>query len=708
MPGPTSNASGSGRFSRSSVQSALAAALLTTYVVAAVTSVSQKSITFDELAHLTGGTSSWLASDYRLFPQNGQLPQRWATLPLVAVGVNFPSLDQPAWWTSNLEAMGYQFLYAAGNDHDAMLGYARLAMIPVGVLVGVVCYVWARRLFGWHGGMVALAVCALSPSMLAHGPLATSDVTAALMFIGSLGCFWLVLHRAGPVRLLGSTLLMGLLFVTKMSAWLMVPIALMLAVWRIGYGRPFVWSTGRRRVFAGRRRLLAITGAMLVAHGIGVVCVIWACYGFRYATFDKASPGRDHQFLGETIESISGGQIAGLLVIRARDRRLLPEAYLFGLAHVVDRAGRFVGFLDGRYSVNGWWYFFPYVWLLKTPLPVFGLLGLSAAFGWRSLRGAGAARSRVRSRASYRIAPLVVFLAVYWTAAALGGLNLGERHVLPTYPALFILAGGAACWARTRHRVAATATGVLLLLLLVEALATWPHYLSYFNRAAGGPAGGYRHVVDSSLDWGQDLPGLKQWLDRMPHDPNSDSPVYLSYFGSGDPAHYGINARQLYSYQDWRTDRPLYELTGGIYAISATMLQSIYTRAPGPWTVGYERAYQALRLEIERVRSRGQAPVTAARDADSVAGQRLQRDFDELRLARLCAYLRRRPADDHIGYSILIFRLSDEQVAEALTGPPAELWPEIGIEGLASSGAGRQSATDAVRPREGSPPPERR
>ena len=78
-------------------------------------------------------------------------------------------------------------------------------------------------------------------------------------------------------------------------------------------------------------------------------------------------------------------------------------------------------------------------------------------------------------------------------------------------------------------------------------------------------------------------------------------PVFLSYFGSGNPVLYGIDARQIYSYQDWRADRPLFDLRGGIYCVSATMLQSIYTRTPGPWSVPYERAYQTARLAVERL-----------------------------------------------------------------------------------------------------------
>ena len=139
--------------------------------------------------------------------------------------------------------------------------------------------------------------------------------------------------------------------------------------------------------------------------------------------------------------------------------------------------------------------------------------------------------------------------------------------------------------------------------------------------------------------------------------------------------------RQLYSYQDWRRERLLYALTGGIYCISATMLQSVYTRAPGPWAAPYEAAYQRARIDIERFGSRtGEAQVTS--DRDRAAWRRLTSDFEQLRLARLSAYLRHREPDDQVGYSILIFRLTDREVQDALTGPPAELLPQPAIEGL--------------------------
>ena len=60
-----------------------------------------------------------------------------------------------------------------------------------------------------------------------------------------------------------------------------------------------------------------------------------------------------------------------------------------------------------------------------------------------------------------------------------------------------------------------------------------PHYLAYFNESVGGPANGYKHLVDSSLDWGQDLPELKAWTNRLPYDETRPANFYLAYFRAG-------------------------------------------------------------------------------------------------------------------------------------------------------------------------------
>ena len=113
-----------------------AAALLALYYVMAVSAASRKSMTFDEMAHLTGGYTYWAFNDYRLHPENGNWPQRLAALPAILGGASFPRLDQPAWASSNVYVIGDQFLYASGNDAGTILTHSREVMALVGVALG--------------------------------------------------------------------------------------------------------------------------------------------------------------------------------------------------------------------------------------------------------------------------------------------------------------------------------------------------------------------------------------------------------------------------------------------------------------------------------------------------------------------------------------------------------------------------------------------
>jgi hypothetical protein len=129
---------------------------------------------------------------------------------------------------------------------------------------------------------------------------------------------------------------------------------------------------------------------------------------------------------------------------------------------------------------------------------------------------------------------------------------------------------------RNARRVA---LGSLVAWHAVESVRIAPDYLAYFNELVGGPALGYRHLVDSSLDWGQDLPALKAWLDANGLQAPGHGPVFLSYFGTSHPDHYDIDAIALPGFPDRQDDVMPPVLTAGVYCISATMLQGLYVDA---------------------------------------------------------------------------------------------------------------------------------
>jgi hypothetical protein len=216
------------------------------------------------------------------------------------------------------------------------------------------------------------------------------------------------------------------------------------------------------------------------------------------------------------------------------------------------------------------------------------------------------------------------------------------------------------------------------LALAAETVYRWPNYIAYFNQLIGGPANGYKHLVDSSLDWGQDLPSLKQWLQKQGLGDPTKTPVYLCYFGTASPTYFGIDAERLPGYVDLDSPPMPPHLEGGYYCVSATMLQSVVPEPFGGWTRSQEATYRSamemvsplLQMNTDQLREIFHGPT----------GPHYQRQmllFDQLRQKRMMAYLRQREPIHQVNHSIFIYRLSDQEVAQATTGPPPELRPEI-------------------------------
>jgi hypothetical protein len=207
-----------------------------------------------------------------------------------------------------------------------------------------------------------------------------------------------------------------------------------------------------------------------------------------------------------------------------------------------------------------------------------------------------------------------------------------------------------------------------------DSAVAYPNYLAYFSPLVGGSSQGYKYLVDSSLDWGMDLPGLKHWLDE--HNPGGRETVFLAYFGTDSPDYHNIRCKRLPGFFDWRA-REVYGLEPGIYAISATLLQSVYTETFGPWTSVYERIYQSCLRNLAVFDQTAHDPAQRAALIGKYPPGFWDREydaFDKLRFARLCAWLRHHGApDDNAGHSILIWRLDAAHLRDALFGSPAEL-----------------------------------
>lgn len=641
------------------------ALLLVTFACQSLSAVWHKSNTFDETAHLAAGYSYWRFNDYHLQPENGNLPQRLAGLLLLSQHVTWPSPGQPDRPPASAFLVGQQMLFELDNDPELLLHRGRLGVLLAGLGLGLTVFFWSRRLHGAAGGLLSLAMFAFCPTMLAHGALITSDMTNALFYLLASWTLWELLTLVTIGRLLAAGAALGGLCLSKHSAPLFAPMATVLLTARClsPTALAFAWR-GQPLATESRLGRGVRLGASLAAILLCAWAIVWAAYGFRFAAAGGAPSGVGTPFVRGWDEFTLSSSLAEQTLDAALGWHLLPEAFLYGLKYTLAHTEVRLGFLAGTLSMTGWWWFFPYAALVKTPLSVFAIC---AAALWATLRAPRGARSVCPARLSATL-PIWTLLVVYWAAAMSANLNIGHRHVLLTYPALYVLCGALGPAVLAGGRVFRALVLLLFLGLVGESFATRPHYLAFFNAAAGGPARGYRHLVDSSLDWGQDLPTLEAWLAEHA----AGQPVYLSYFGTSSPRHYGIQATSQphfgvgVRFDDAEYFRPL---TPGIYCISATHYQNVQLPLPNPWDVLSESRYQALRPLYRAVLASGADPGDFGRI--DPAGRDAYRSFASLRWARLCAYLRSRDRkpDASAGYSILIFKLNELELHEALEGP---------------------------------------
>jgi len=627
--------------------------------VLAVSAVREKSNTFDEIAHLTAGYSYWTTAKYNLNTENGNLPNRLAALPLLASGCRFPRLDDPAFIDGDAWEIGRKFFFQLGNPLDDLLFRSHAVMALTGAALVLLVFFWSRSLWGIAGGLISAALTAFCPTVLANAPLVTSDAIAALFFLVSVGLIWRLLHRVSFLAVLLTGAALGCLALSKMSAPLIAPVALALCGIRIALGPPLEAVFGKIRYHICNRLYLGlILLCSFIAAGILAVCMIWAAFSFTFK-------GPQTQEVWAAIASQQ--EIMPRLAAWSREQQLLPEAYLYGFSYTVIMAKQRSAFLNGQYSNKGWPHFFIYSFLVKTPFStLFLLLLAAAALLYRTwfLKPEPAAG---RTQLAYRLAPLIVFLLFYGGATLTSTLNIGHRHLLPAYPALYILAGGIASSAAGRNTKLRVGVVALLLFLIAEMLLIWPNYIAYFNILAGGPRQAYKHLVDSSLDWGQDLRELQKWLAAAGLDQRNAPAVYLSYFGTAGTTYYDIKAELLPGFFDQSDQLSAHPLKAGVYCISATMLQCVYVpHAPGPvWLEKYEKNYRLLKQTV--VQKMSVAAGAIPRD-DPLLYEAVT-IFRQLQFAKLCAYLRQREPDHQINFSILIYYLKQEEIDTALATP---------------------------------------
>ncbi|MDX1416818.1 MAG: glycosyltransferase family 39 protein [Candidatus Promineifilaceae bacterium] len=520
----------------------------------ALFSMAQKAPTFDEqgfivrgLAYLRGHKQIRVGHPLGLNAAN-------AIFLVQDDQVDLP-LGDPSWQGTSFHRPAELFLWEIGNDVDHIMFLARLPTIWIGLLLAALTATWTKNLAGrrWPA-IIALTFIAFDPNILAHTRLATTDLGLAAFAFLAAYTLWRFLKSPGWRNILFAGIAMGLLQNTKFTANLFVPLFALVVLIALVH----MWIE-RLQSKKAQESAFSVTPwrpilMVLFLYPLTAVITLWAANGFEIATMPADLPMLSF-LAGKTLPLAN--HLEQILDISGRLRVVTPS------------------FLLGQYSESGWWYYFPVAFLLKTPLPTLILIILGfGAYMFCVTRN----KRRGKCLTVVDSAALLIPAIGYFAIAITSDINLGYRHILPVLP--FLVAFSTTSMANVEIRkIPGTAKLAALLLaigLAVVACATYPDFLSYFNILAGGPQNGWRSLVDSNLDWGQDLDDLPEWMAN-----HGVEEVWLSYFGEARPEYYGISYRGLDSFpprlMNPRT-RPYYPFdpAPGFYAISATNLQGVH------------------------------------------------------------------------------------------------------------------------------------
>lgn len=492
----------------------LPCALLALFAAQSLWFVATQSLTYDEPAHIVAGSEAWRLGRFQRWNDHPPLGRLWLTLPIAATPIH----DEVRFTDRN-------FLFTRLQPGPEWLARRTRPMNTLlGLVLGLTIWFAARRIFSEGAANVALGLFAFTPSLIAHYSVATTDGMGALfIFLTAFQLVrWLGNRSAAQTTLMG--LALGGLLLSKFYALPLVLLALglMLTV-------PQQWQ--RNAAFNWKPTLAALFIALFL---------LWVGYFFHVSHLDV---GSGHVLA--TFPNRAAREWPSTTTLRFRG--LIPAGeFIEGFREVArsNHTGRPAWFLGRLYPHGGILAYYPVAILLKWPTALVILCLLSISLGLRKA-----------SHAPSDLIVMCLFPLLFFAFALNSHFDIGERHILPLYPFALMIAGG--IWESGRSsRIGKVVIVLFLCVNAVDALRYAPDYLGYFSILVR-PQTAWQLLSDSNLDWGQGVIALRKYQQQHP-----DVPLQLAYFGSVDPALYGVRATTLAPH----------EQSAGVVAIGATLL----------------------------------------------------------------------------------------------------------------------------------------
>jgi len=496
--------------------SAIPFVLLSAFTLQSFWFIRTQSFTYDEPAHIIAGIDAWHHGRFEHWNDHPPLGRLWLTLPMIGINSEFAWRQLPLGYRVDAMQPGPEQVAARTRPMDTVLGIA----------LGAALWFATRRLFSPGAANLALALFAFTPSLIAHFSVATTDGIGTLFIF--LVAFQLVRWRHRPTwtqtAILG--LALGGLLLSKFYAPPLVLLALagMLLLKPRG-----VWLVPRQ--WNWNRALAALAIALMT---------LWAGYFFHVSHFTVGN--------GQAIATFPHrGLKSWATKSRLNFSAYVPAGEFFeGLREVAlsNKRGRPAWFFGKIYPHGGIHLYYPAAIALKWPPILLALFFASLLMGVRKA-----------CRAPADLLVVWAFPVAFLFFAIQSKYDIGERHILPLYPFVLLIAGS--FWEHIRERKPRLGVDVKLpsghrslnwnaiaLVLLValnaaDSLRAAPDYLSYFNILVR-PTQSWRFLTDSNLDWGQGLIAVRDYEQKHP-----DEPLRLGYFGSVNPALYGVHAPSL-------------------------------------------------------------------------------------------------------------------------------------------------------------------
>lgn len=490
--------------------------------------------THDEYWHLPIGLLIWKTGRFDCDVINPPLLRLWAALPLYLGG-------------ANLKTDAVHPLFGEIGDHfwvsnpeHRMLWFS-LGRIMIALMNGATGWLlssWARR---WFGDLSALAVAMMwccCPTILAHGSLVTHDASAAFGFVS--GLYALVRWREQPSwrRAVVAGLCVGVAQMLKVTCILLFPLALV--VWLVIPTQPTEGTDGRT------------TWKGWIGQGAVILAMVLLVMNVGYLGQQTCLPLRSLPFLSQRFQKLQQIPWLGSCPIP------IPKYHILALDRVAqDLQNAHLVYLDGYWDPRGFRRYYVEAMTYKLPLGTLLLVALTFVMRWMVPLAATVTRRGFWSIERRRQIVLWTPILMLLVPASLGSNQFGIRYVLPTLPLLYLFASQAAEPLVARPWRVYQWIVLLALISLPASLRYHPHHLAYFNEWAGGPLAGPQFLVDSNLDWGQDLHGLAEYMRQQHLDK-----IGLAYFGTVHPHSLGIQ----YELPPGQFPKP------GDYAISVNFL----------------------------------------------------------------------------------------------------------------------------------------